>query len=255
MPPTPPPSVLDEVGPHPWVALEPTNPTGSKVWRVGEHHVKFQPATMPGPSVVDEAQRLDWLRPHLPAPDVRAVIEDEVGGWLVTATVVGTPAHRAELHPDVEDLVTGVADALRRLHAIPVDSCPFDAGWERLDAEVQAALAGGWIDPSAMAEPFARYDAQRLVELWRQGRPERQDPVVLHGDASLPNLLLDGDTVTGVVDVGRLGVGDRHLDLAVAQESILRNLGPHALFAFYDAYGTDPDLVRLEHYRLGALIR
>lgn len=256
MEPTPPAAVADVLGDHRWDRLEATSPSGSVVWRVGPHHVKHLPAGEPGPGVGAEAARLRWLGPHLPAPEVVVVSDDDGGGgWLVTATLPGRPAHRADHHPDAEVLVRAVGDALRRLHALPAAVCPFDAGWHRLDEEVAANLAAGRIDTSAFDQPFCRYGAERLVELWRQGRPTDDVPVVVHGDATLPNVLVDGSQLTGFVDVGRLGVGDRHLDLAVAHRSIHRNLGPAAVFAFYDAYGTDPDLARLEHHLLGDLLR
>lgn len=253
--PPPPPLVRDHVGTHPWVPLDPVGATGSTAWQVGRHRVGHRPAARPGPSVEGEVQRLDWLRPHLPTPEVRVATVDGTGEWLVTAPVAGFPSHRGELHPDLDQLVAGIAAALRRLHDLPVADCPFDGGWDRLAGEIAAALDAGSVDPRAMPEPFSRYEPARLVELWRQGRPEGEDLVVVHGNAALSNLFFEAGTLTAVVDVGRLGVGDRHLDLAVVHESIRRHLGPHAVFAFYEAYGRQPDLVRLEHYRLGALIR
>lgn len=254
--PVPPAAVLAAVGDARWEPTEPTNPEGGSVWWVAAHHVKFVPAGSLEPSATDEADRLIWLADRAPVPEVVATASDQTGSWLVTRTAAGTPAHRGELHADVGAVVHAVATGLRRLHDLPVADCPFDAGWDRLDADVARSLAAGRIEPASLDAPFDRYDAARLVELWRQGRPDRpEDRVVLHGDPSLPNLLVDGSALVGLVDVGRLGVGDRHLDLAVVHLSLHRNLGPNAVFAFYDAYGLDPDLVRLEHYRLGTILR
>jgi streptomycin 3"-kinase len=46
---------------------------------------------------------------------------------------------------------------------------------------------------------------------------EARDLVVCHGDACLPNFLVDPDTdrCTGVVDLGRLGLADRYAELAL----------------------------------------
>lgn len=257
---TPPPLVRDAVAAAApaaaWEPLAPTSTAGGRVWRVGPVHVKLVPTGSPGPGAGDEAQRLTWLQGRAGGPAVLAVDTDERGGWLVTRTIGGVPAHLAERHGDVERVVLAVARTLRQLHELPVADCPFDAGWDVLDAEVARSLDAGLIDTADLGPPFYRYDAARLVELWRQGRPAGpQEQVVVHGDPSLPNVIVDPRAGAGLVDAGRLGVGDRHLDLAVVHASIQRNLGPQAVFAFYDAYGTDPDLVRLEHYRLGALLR
>jgi aminoglycoside phosphotransferase len=45
---------------------------------------------------------------------------------------------------------------------------------------------------------------------------------------------------------GSLIVADRHLDLAIAHLSVGAVLGQEAVFGFYDAYGRDPDLIRLD---------
>ena len=82
--------------------------------------------------------------------------------------------------------------------------------------------------------------------------------VVCHGDACAPNTLIDDDgRCFGHVDLGDLGVADRWADLAVATLSLSWNYGgewehvgaPPACGGLLDAYGVDPDLERVEHYR------
>jgi aminoglycoside phosphotransferase len=81
--------------------------------------------------------------------------------------------------------------------------------------------------------------------------------VVCHGDACLPNFLLDPDSlaVTGMIDVHRLGVADRHLDLALATRSISDTTlnpayGAPAAEAMLAAYGRAADPWRLHFYAL-----
>ena len=79
------------------------------------------------------------------------------------------------------------------------------------------------------------------------------DQVLVHGDFCVTNLLVDPATAaaTGVLDWGRCGIGDRHLDLAVTARSVVRNFGGEALPGFFAAYGeSHPDPLRLEFYAL-----
>jgi kanamycin kinase len=73
--------------------------------------------------------------------------------------------------------------------------------------------------------------------------------VVCHGDLCLPNVIVDPrtSTVTGVIDVGRLGVADRYADLAL----ITRSLSAAQAERFLTGYGAGPvDASRMAFYRL-----
>ena len=64
------------------------------------------------------------------------------------------------------------------------------------------------------------------------------------------NLFHDGDRPSGVTGVHRLGVADRHLDLAIIHRSLQAAFGAEAVFGFYQGYGHTPKLVALDHYLL-----
>jgi aminoglycoside phosphotransferase len=197
--------------------------------------------------VADERARLDWLRPRHPSPEVVAVD----GCWLVLALPPGHPAHAPELSSEPASVPLALGAGLRRLHQLPVGDCPFVRSWETIVAEIEAGIDGGRLDARCLPEPYRRYGPERLGELVRASRPPPPpDPVVGHGSPGLSNLFVGTETWSGVIGVHRLGVADRHLDLAVIHRSIAEVLGPQALFGFYEGYGADPDLVRLDHYLL-----
>ena len=103
-----------------------------------------------------------------------------------------------------------------------------------------------------------RFDASRLgrtaADLFTEllaTIPPNEDLVLVHGDFCLPNVLLaEGAShelcITGLIDCGRAGIGDRHQDLALAMRSLTYNLGPDAVSPFLQAYGRtilDPALI------------
>jgi len=80
--------------------------------------------------------------------------------------------------------------------------------------------------------------------------PPVRQLVVCHGDACAPNTLLDAEgAVTGHVDLGLLGVGDRWADLAIAIWSAGWNDGPGWEARLLEAYGVELDPVTA-YYRL-----
>ena len=257
MPPTPPPRVLEIVGPlSEWDAVAATNPGLNRIWLTAEHAVK-RVSPMERRLMLAEVSASAWLAPFMPTASPHEVVADDDALWVVGRRCPGVPLHRVDLIGDVTAAASAVGDTLARLHRLPVADVGDDVGcgWEALHADIASALAATLIDPSLLPDPYLRYDAARLVEIWAAGRPESDDDlVVCHGDPSLPNFLIDGGELSGVLDLGRLRVADRHLDLAIAQRSVHRNLGPEAVFVFYEAYGSDPDLVRLDHYLLASLL-
>lgn len=200
-----------------------------------------------------EAGRLAWLSGRAPVAEVLVRHVDDAGaGWLLTAALPGSDATDLVHHGDPERLVAALARGLRRWHdELPVDACPFDT---RLDVRLAGArqrIAAGRVDADDF-EPLHRgRSPEELLAIIESLRPDDEDLVVVHGDPCLPNVLLHRGAVIGWVDVGRSGVADRHLDLAVAARSIARNLGGHAVGPFFDAYGVEwPDVRRIELYTL-----
>ncbi|MFD2353562.1 phosphotransferase [Nonomuraea ferruginea] len=71
--------------------------------------------------------------------------------------------------------------------------------------------------------------------------------MVTHGDFTPANVLASDSGEAILVDVGELGVADRHVDLAVA----LRELDGRAAADLLAAYGpAEVDEARLSYYRL-----
>lgn len=187
----------------------------------------------------DEAQRLRWAAPWLPVPEVVEYGTDGETDWLITRALPGVDATR---HPwyteDPRRLVTALGGALKDFHRrVPPRECPFDFTVPSAVAHVKARVAAGLVAPDR---------AERLLATV----PSPSGEVVCHGDYCVPNVIFDGDQVTGFVDLGGLAVADPWWDLATGAWSIAYNFGPGHDEAFFAAYGVDPDPDRLAWYRL-----
>jgi len=67
--------------------------------------------------------------------------------------------------------------------------------------------------------------------------PAREDIVVVHGDATFDNILIDAAGAVGFLDCGRAGRGDRYFDLALLAAEIEEHFGGDGVGVFLDAYG------------------
>lgn len=172
-----------------------------------------------------EAERLLWASGRVPVPAVVEYGHDRQAAWLVTEALDGIAAYDPRWRGTPEVAVRAIAEGLRTLHeAASVDECPFIDSW-----------------PSG---PDGSSGFDRL--------PEPDKLVVCHGDACVPNTLIDGSgRFAGLVDLGRLGVADRWADLAIATYSISWdvNFGRSYDDLFFETYGVEPDEERMRFYR------
>lgn len=200
-----------------------------------------------------DVARLRWLAHRLPVPQVLAYHEDEHGCYLLTSVVSGTDtatlAERADT--DIAQVVRLLAAGLRQVHAVDITDCPFDARLAQTLAQARQRIDLGLVDEHAIGE---QWGGRTIPELWDEllaTMPAHEDLVFTHGDACLPNLLVEGNRVSGFVDLGRAGVGDRYRDLALTQRSLIRNYSATWVPLFFAEYGLpQPDEAKLTFYQL-----
>jgi len=205
-----------------------------------------------------EATTLTWLRSQgLPAAEVLDVGPD----WLLTREIIGqTAAHPWPRHRR-RAVVDALAEVTRAVHAVAVDSCPFDSTLAVTVPEARDATQTGSVDLDDLDAERRGQSAQELVDLLVARLPSmqaREEPVVTHGDWCLPNVLLDPDTVevVGLIDTARVGRADAYTDFALMSRSLSseeRNpqYGPEYAERFLRRCGQDPtDPAALDFYRL-----
>ncbi len=193
-----------------------------------------------------------------------AALEVGPASGLVVAPSGGTTSAPVELSDTslgAGELGRLLGTSLSELHSLPTASCPYDASTqqalEELRGEVAAADSRQWVIP----EPYDRYQPAELVELVAVqldlSPDEPPSPVVIHGDLRPHNWSLQqtsrGDVLT-LDGLSRMGVGDRHRDLAVMHRYLPAVAGAEALFGFYESYGSEPDLIKLDAYVLLTLL-
>ncbi|MFC9996947.1 APH(3') family aminoglycoside O-phosphotransferase [Nocardia sp. NPDC127526] len=193
-----------------------------------------------GPEAVAEHERLTWLETQgLPVPKV-ALFEADV---LVLADAGVASLASAE----VDSPGAAMAEALRRLHALPIADCPFDARIDTMLRLARRQVEDGLVDAEDFDDDNAGRTPEAVLEQLIAERPEVEDLVVVHGDYTPSNVLEGGM----LIDLGRLGVADRYRDIALALRDLDDDFGPGEVAAFLAAYElSEPDQRRVHYYRL-----
>ncbi|MGA0600904.1 APH(3') family aminoglycoside O-phosphotransferase [Caulobacter sp. KR2-114] len=244
-----------DAGPVQGVALD-HGMSGDLVFRLDAPMRAFAKIAAPGRRIsrVEMQREIDvlrWLDGRIGAPRlIWGGMLDEDRPALLMQALDGVALHAAPAG-DAEAGAIVAIRALAALHALPTADCPFDERLARRMREVRLRVQLGEVDAAGFDPGHTGRTAAEVLEQLEATRPESEDLVVTHGDASWPNFLIHQGRV-GLIDLGRAGLADRHHDLALFVRSGRRNAPdldtPALIREHYPLETLDED--RLEFYRL-----
>jgi aminoglycoside phosphotransferase len=149
--------------------------------------------------------------------------------------IAGAPGHEAAPIYGTSTTIDRFAAALSRIHALPIQNCPFTS---TIAIEFETAVRNvraGRVNAEAFEREVGERPAVVLDRLESEVRAYPEDTFT-HGDYCLPNILLS-DHGDGIIDWGIGGISDRYRDFMSVELTIRRNFGPEYIPKFYRAYG------------------
>ncbi len=169
--------------------------------------------------------------------------------WLLTAALPGEDCTWAGYLSEPARLCDALAEELRKLHETDFGDCPVKDRIDSYISLVEHNYRTGQYDKSESAENFGYKNADEAYRVFCEGKDLFHRDVLLHGDYCLPNIVLKNWKLSGFIDVGNGGVGDRHIDLFWGVWSLWYNLKTDRYGSrFLDAYGRDavePGMLRV----------
>ena len=232
--------------------------SGSRVLMYRDKVLKIEPW---GEQPRSESEMLRWLRGKVPVPQILA--EETVEGirYLLMSRVPGKMSCNETYMNDPERLARLLAKALKTLWAVDIAGCPVDQQLDQKLRQAEFCVENGLVDvDNVEPETFGKggfRDPADLLE-WLKNHKPAEDPVLSHGDFCLPNIFLDGDEVSGFIDLGRSGIADPYQDIALCYRSLCHNFdgtygraypGFDPMMLFREL-GIDPDWEKIRYYRL-----
>ena len=216
----------------------PYEETGAEIHRLTEEgrqtlYLKVYPVR--GRRLERETRVLRWIDGRLPAPKPLFYLAKGWWEYQLTTEVPGTPSYQLE-RSERMNAVKLVAGALRTIHGLDARGCPYMNTVANRIGEARSSK-----DP----------ETQKALDGLEASKPD-EDLVFTHGDYCLPNIILDGGTLSGVIDWDHGGLGDPYADLEACMWSISYNYGEDAEWLtqlFLREYGLkEPDEAKLEWY-------
>lgn len=198
-----------------------------------------------------ERVALQWLQGQCWAPELVHYCQQDEIEYLITEAMPGCSSDSELLKADIPGLLSTIAHGLRRIHNLASNDFPRDGSVDMLLARLERLIRLNLLKPEDLKRVGWHGSPHELLDHMHKIRPQAEESVLTHGDYCLPNILVKDGQVTGIVDWGYAGLGDRHRDFAAAVKSICRNLGEEWVNLFFKEYGINElDRERLKYHRL-----
>ncbi len=160
--------------------------------------------------------------------------------WLLTTAVIGEDCAHEGYLIDPKRLCDMIAYELRKLHETDYTNCPVQDRTAEYLAGVEKSYRTKSYDKSYFPDNFGFHSAKEAYDVLIAEKDALQSKVLLHGDYCLPNIILSNWKLSGFIDVGNGGVGDRHIDIFWGVWSLWFNLKTNKYRQrFLDVYGRD----------------
>lgn len=190
-----------------------------------------------------------WLIGKIPIPVIiyQAIIDDI--SYLLMEKAEGEMLESTQYKNNPELLVRLAAKGIRKLQKVDISECVYNSTIECKLLEAREFIDSGVassVDKSIYTEGMATVeDVYRyLVE----NKPE-EELVFTHGDFCFNNYFTDGEDITGYIDMGRGGVGDKYQDIAICVRQ-LRHYDSKYVDLLFELLRIEPNYFKIKYYIL-----
>ena len=213
-------------------------------------------------NIVETVNVMKWLNGKISVPKVVCHEEKNGYSYLLMSRIKGRMSCDKYFLENPDELLKLLANALKMLWKIDVSTCPrvHDLQTEIMDAKFR--VENNLVDlENVEPETFGEngFETPRELLKWLEENIPEYEPVFSHGDFCLPNILINNNEISGFIDLGDAGVGDKWRDIALCYRSLKHNFdgtyggkvypnfNPNLLF---ECLGIEPNYKKLKYYLL-----
>lgn len=233
--------------------------SGAGIYMFDDMVLKIQPESEESKN---ELQMMHWLYGKIPVPSVIEHLCENNCSYLLMSKCSGKMSCDEEYMQDPVRQVDLLASTLHMLWDVPTMDCPCQWSLARRLAVATKNVAAGNVDiansqPNTFGEGGFK-NPEELLKWLITNKPEETQSLT-HGDFCLPNIFLERNRLTGLIDLGRSGIAGPWQDIALCLRSLTNNYGgmynrrTYPGFKndmLFDALGIQPDWERIRYYIL-----
>ena len=160
--------------------------------------------------------------------------------WLLTTKVVGEDATSSKYLKNPKRLCDTIGERLRELHELDGSNAPIKDRTENYLAAAHEGYSLGKFDTSYAGDKVPFKTAEEAYKIFSERKHLLRCDTLIHGDYCLPNIIFNDWKLSGFIDLGGGGIGDRHIDIFWGAWTLVFNLKTDRYTSrFFDAYGKD----------------
>lgn len=180
-------------------------------------------------NLFDEYNRIKFLQGKCMVPKIYGYFDDENGKYLLMEKLKGIPAYETDKY------AFQIGKALREFHEIEIDNCEYIQN--SIDNLLDNTIKNIDIIIDDIMEIYPDMNKDMVIDFLINNKPT--DKVLVHGDFSLPNIIIDEDGKIGLIDLGDVSISSKYFDFFYLKKSLIRNNKINNLDKILDGYGID----------------
>lgn len=210
----------------------------------------------------NEIKMMHWLDDKLPVPKVICSEKLNNKNYLLMSKVIGSMSCESKFLRNPELLVKVLAEGLKMLWGIDISDCPCDSSIDNKLKLAEQCVKNNLCSMYNIKEGTYGEDGfsspQELLKWLKDNKPN-ESYVLSHGDYCLPNIFIDNNKISGFIDLGRCGIGDKYQDIALCYRSLVHNFEGRYGGEVYDGFNAnilfdelviEPDWDKIRYYIL-----
>ncbi len=171
-------------------------------------------------------QVMRWLEGKLPIPKVLCYEADDDFQYLLMSRISGKMSCDESYLENPRELCRLLAQAFKMLWSVDLTGCPRERTIENELEDAKYRVENNLVNlDDAEPDTFGEngFENPEALLVWLQTHKPQYEPVLSHGDFCLPNIFLKDDQVSGFIDLGAAGIGDKWRDIALCHRSLRHN--------------------------------
>ena len=177
----------------------------------------------------EEYERIKWLQGKCNVPKIYFYQEIGKKKYLLMEKKEGLAAYKTNEYAEK------IGQNLRIIHGIDITNCHFQQN--TVENLLKIALKNIDSILPQVQETYPNMTKEDVIEFLKNEQPK--DKVLVHGDYSLPNILIDENENINLIDLGDVSISTKYFDFFYLKKSMVRNKKMDQWKKLLKGYGID----------------